>query len=846
MNIRTEPLRYRKLAAASPTKLHGHEWRILTQPRKNQGNALVIVGGGLEAIRKRELPILLSITILAGFVRCWKLSRPASIVFDEVHFGRFASKYIRSEFFMDVHPPLVKLLFALVGWMSGYDGEFDFKEIGSDYPDRVPYLQMRLLPALLGAALVPISYLTLRMLNQRPLTAALAALLITFDNALIIQSRFILLDSPLLFFTALAIFFHIGFCNEDIKQPLTPKWWLWLSLTGLSLGAILSSKWIGLFTMAALGFITIKQLWNLLGDLSVPIHLLIRSFLARFVCLALLPLVFYLFIFQIHFWILSSSGEGDAFMSSEFQQTLSGHGMVDTFADVLIGSNVTIKHTNTLGGYLHSHAQYYPTGSQQQQITLYPHQDENNVWTVLGRLSDDVDVIHRKPPDYYYKNHVSVNGSMFIRLNHPLTDKRLHTHDIRAPVSEVEYQNEVSGYGFLNYPGDANDEWIIEIVSKESDVKTDPISAQRVRALRTKFRLRHSLQYCYLFSHKVRLPDWGFGQQEVTCNRNPTLASSLWYIESNYHPLLEQDEKAAKVNYRWPSFWAKFWELQTVMWQTNKALVQHHSYGSRPSAWPLLQRGMNFWAKDHRQIYLLGNPFIWWLATASIAFYLLSKSLLIMRIKRGYHGEARNLNVMKYDSISAYLVICWATHYVPFYLMQRQLFLHHYFPSLYFSIFQLATVFDFSTSRLAPKARLKAFALILLMAFWSWAVFAPITYASSWTRSQCERARWKRSWDFGCHDFPEHMDDYEDMDETDGGLMRNTSERGASQQAAHNRFKLLEPINNVFQLPEVDEMPGRSPDTSALHPAHSSAPQSSPLADAPVPPPPRSPLRDLD
>jgi dolichyl-phosphate-mannose-protein mannosyltransferase len=115
------------------------------------------------------------------------------------------------------------------------------------------------------------------------------------------------------------------------------------------------------------------------------------------------------------------------------------------------------------------------------------------------------------------------------------------------------------------------------------------------------------------------------------------------------------------------------------------------------------------------------------------------------------------VNVMKYDSISAYLVICWATHYVPFYLMQRQLFLHHYFPSLYFSIFQLATVFDFSTSRLAPKARLKAFALILLMAFWSWAVFTPITYASSWTRSQCERARWKRSWDFGCHDFPEHV-----------------------------------------------------------------------------------------
>ncbi|WAQ84539.1 hypothetical protein PtA15_5A109 [Puccinia triticina] len=739
------------------------------------------LGGGLELIARHhplEPLLIIALTLLAGVVRCWKISRPASIVFDEVHFGGFASKYIRSEFFMDVHPPLIKLLFALVGWLSGYDGTYEFKEIGSDYSDRVPYLQMRLVPALLGVAVVPIAYLTLRMLHQRPLSASLGALLLTFENALIVQSRFILLDSPLLFFTALAIFFHTGFCNEDSKRTFTRTWWVWLSLTGLSLGLVLSSKWIGLFTITAVGLLTIKQLWELLGDLRIPLPILIRSFLARFLCLAILPLLVYISIFAIHLAVLSGSGDGDAFMSSEFQQTLRGHTLPDTFADVLIGSNITIKHTNTLGGYLHSHAQFYPTGSHQQQITLYPHHDENNLWTVLGRLADDLDIIHRKPPDFYYKNRVPVNGSTFIRLNHPLTDKRLHTHDIRPSVSEVDYQNEVSGYGFPNYPGDANDEWIIEIVSKESDVKADPISARQVRALRTKFRLRHSLQNCYLFSHKVRLPDWGFGQQEVTCNRNPTLASSLWYIESNYHPLLDQDKDAVKVNYHRPSFWAKFWELQTVMWQTNKALVQHHSYSSRPSSWPVLKRGMNFWAKDHRQIYLIGNPFIWWLSTAAILFYLLSKTLLILRIKRGYHGEARNLNVIKYDGISAYLVVGWATHYLPFYLMSRQVFLHHYFPSLYYAIFQVCTVFDFATSRLSSKARLKTFVSILIITIWTWSIFKPLSYASSWTRSQCERARWRRTWDFSCHDFPEH---------------------------------LLEPIMNVFQLPADDELLEPSP-----------------------------------
>lgn len=71
--------------------------------------------------------------------------------------GKFAGKYIKSEFFMDVHPPLGKLLITAAGVLSGYNGTFDFKEIGLDYvANSVPYIGMRSLTAALGVALIPV------------------------------------------------------------------------------------------------------------------------------------------------------------------------------------------------------------------------------------------------------------------------------------------------------------------------------------------------------------------------------------------------------------------------------------------------------------------------------------------------------------------------------------------------------------------------------------------------------------------------------------------------------------------------------------------------------------------
>lgn len=67
-----------------------------------------------------------------------------------------------------------------------------------------------------------------------------------------------------------------------------------------------------------------------------------------------------------------------------------------------------------------------------------------------------------------------------------------------------------------SFAGDANDDFIVEITPETRGGKDKRKARERIRTLRSHFRLRHVMTGCYLFSHKVKLPEWGFEQQEVS------------------------------------------------------------------------------------------------------------------------------------------------------------------------------------------------------------------------------------------------------------------------------------------------------------------------------------------
>ncbi|KAJ5110822.1 hypothetical protein N7532_001357 [Penicillium argentinense] len=704
-----------------------------------------------------DYKLLVLVTLIAAAVRLFRIYNPTSVVFDEVHFGGFASKYIKGRFFMDVHPPLAKLLITLAGWLAGFDGEFDFKDIGKDYLEPgVPYVAMRMLPAILGVLTVSLMFLTLKATGCRTSTAVFGAGVVIFDNALTTQSRLILLDSPLVFFTALTALTFNCFTNQQELGPshaFKGPWWFWLVATGFSLGATLSVKWVGLFTMAWVGSLTALQLWVLLGDTrTVTPRVWFKHLFSRIFCLIVIPLGFYLAMFAIHFTCLVNPGDGDGFMSSEFQATLNSKSMQDVPADVSFGSRITLRHHNTQGGYLHSHNHMYPTGSKQQQVTLYPHKDENNIFIMENQTQPLGPYGEIEGAHAWDNQTVSfIEDGSVIRLYHAITHRRIHSHDERPPVTEADWQFEVSAYGYEGFPGDANDLFKVEIIK---DLSESEEAKTRLRTIQTKFKLVHIMTGCVLFSHKVKLPEWGWEQQEVTCARGGTLPNSVWYVESNAHPMMPDD--AEKVNYRNPGLLGKFWELQKVMWTTNANLVESHNWDSRPPSWPTLLRGINFWGKDHRHIYLLGNPVIWWSTTLAVVIYLAVKGISVLRWQRSC-GDYKHATFKRFDYEVGTSVLGWFFHYFPFYLMARQLFLHHYLPALYFAIMVLCQEFDFLFNRfkslgLASKPVIgnivmSAFVGLSIAAF---AIYSPLIYGNPWTQSACESAKLLSTWDFNC------------------------------------------------------------------------------------------------
>lgn len=254
------------------------------------------------------------LTGLALLTRLWQLGVPNEIVFDEVYFRTFASHYLNGYYFFDIHPPLVKLLFAGIGSLF----HLSVTEVATG--DTVTVL-LRLLPALAGAALVPLIYVILRQLHFGRRIATLGGICILLDNALLVESRFVLMDSFLLLAGFGAVSAYLAFRKAEGRRR-----WVYVIIMSLLLGALVSTKWTGLAIVWLVGVA-----WLYEGVLR---RWPWRRMVGEGVVAMLIVATIYIGSFMVHFALLNRSGDGDAYMSERFQTTLRGSRYYDARAHV--------------------------------------------------------------------------------------------------------------------------------------------------------------------------------------------------------------------------------------------------------------------------------------------------------------------------------------------------------------------------------------------------------------------------------------------------------------------------------------------------------------------------------
>ncbi len=163
--------------------------------------------------------------------------------FDELYHGRTALEHINNmKVYEWTHPPLGKLIIAF-GIMI-----FGMKPFG-----------WRIMGTLFGIAMVPIMYCFGKRLLKRSHLALFSSLLFAFDFMHFTQTRIATVDVFGVFFIMLMTYFMLKFISMDIgdstKAMLKP-----LALSGLFFGLGCASKWICIYTGAALALMFFAKL----------------------------------------------------------------------------------------------------------------------------------------------------------------------------------------------------------------------------------------------------------------------------------------------------------------------------------------------------------------------------------------------------------------------------------------------------------------------------------------------------------------------------------------------------------------------------------------------------------
>ena len=105
-------------------------------------NLKIFEGKYMKVIDIYDFILAFIIWILSFYIRSHNLIHPPSVAFDETFFGNFTNYYYNKSYFIDIHPPLGKILLYAGAKINGYKGKCEFIP-GNEYKKDCGYHLLR-------------------------------------------------------------------------------------------------------------------------------------------------------------------------------------------------------------------------------------------------------------------------------------------------------------------------------------------------------------------------------------------------------------------------------------------------------------------------------------------------------------------------------------------------------------------------------------------------------------------------------------------------------------------------------------------------------------------------------
>lgn len=159
------------------------------------------------------------------------------------------------------------------------------------------------------------------------------------------------------------------------------------------------------------------------------------------------------------------------------------------------------------------------------------------------------------------------------------------------------------------------------------------------------------------------------------------------------------------------------------------------------------------------QIHLIGNLVIWYAGSLSVLFFSGLLVLYAIRQRRSHQDLAPHVSHKFYNACYILFLGYWL-HYLPYFFMDRTLFLHHYLSAYMFKILLLAFLIDHVYYVLQMQEKLRALTNVFIMGIAVWLSYVIITFyrfsvlsygTTDLTENDLINLRWKDTWDFILH-----------------------------------------------------------------------------------------------